>query len=707
MDQIIKSLTAMVALSIGVERIVEIVKGAANANQHLTKQGVEPTPGRDAIIQSFAFVVGAVLAGLIGPKHFLPIALGEGVPCVAAVIVIGAFASGGSGFWNQLLGIVLAVRQVRDETLAEVRKAAASVRPHPEDATAPSARADDGTRTRARAESFLALDELPPRPSVAGLLITRLRRAPGVVTPPSALTAEEIEVGLDLAGRPDSPLNRVDYEALPPVPQPRAGGTLNWSGDYHLEHSSVVNWMAAPGELEVLSHHVKAAATAGRTVRTVGTLHSTSDVLRTSPSTTLIQAVRPGSATLPLRNDSTTFIPFDGGALVRVRAAATIGTAARDLWRAGYAFTNQGGFSGQTVGGAMSCSTHGSGITLGPLSDSALAFDFLGASGQVTRIQAPAVDHALTERHFRDAYGAFAGDWISAEDAIQHARVSMGEFGVMHSVVARVDERYKLSETKTLADWELIQADLEGLHAQTRHLEIWIAPYAKVVTGRHRCVVVTRHQVSVEADDESAGYRDLASGRTSPQEQRTLAHHAYTWHPALIGAIVEGQLSQLPLEGRVAQPDAVFDIGDANQFSASSVEYVVPLEKAVELVDALLARIASNVDKWLTHSGWVSLRFVAGTRSTLSMFNGPGPFCTLELPLINGADPRHHAQVERTLRSYQAVALAHGARPHWAQSWWLKDNELQTLLTSYPGYAQWRGLQQRVGGEVFRTGRFP
>ena len=58
MDQLIKSLTAMVALSIGVERIVEIVKGAASAKQCLTKQGVEPTPGRDAIIQFFAFFVG-------------------------------------------------------------------------------------------------------------------------------------------------------------------------------------------------------------------------------------------------------------------------------------------------------------------------------------------------------------------------------------------------------------------------------------------------------------------------------------------------------------------------------------------------------------------------------------------------------------------------------------------------------------------------
>jgi hypothetical protein len=57
MDQLIRSLTAMVALSIGVERIVEIVKGAANANQDLTKQGAERTPGRNAI-KSFAVVAG-------------------------------------------------------------------------------------------------------------------------------------------------------------------------------------------------------------------------------------------------------------------------------------------------------------------------------------------------------------------------------------------------------------------------------------------------------------------------------------------------------------------------------------------------------------------------------------------------------------------------------------------------------------------------
>lgn len=103
------------AMSLSVERVVEIVKGMipslAQTNPDPQKENY-----RRAALQFIAVLVGTVIAivtqDLIQP--LLPkIFRTEGFIGLPGCIILGLLASGGSGFWNQCLTIVEEIRKTK------------------------------------------------------------------------------------------------------------------------------------------------------------------------------------------------------------------------------------------------------------------------------------------------------------------------------------------------------------------------------------------------------------------------------------------------------------------------------------------------------------------------------------------------------------------------------------------------------------------
>jgi hypothetical protein len=98
--------TTMVALSVGTERVVEILKGMISILR-----------GHDTWIRCVAALAGMGIAIAIGP-HSLLDALPDGgfdVPArYLGAAFLGLVASGGSAFWNHALDIIGAVKNVRE-----------------------------------------------------------------------------------------------------------------------------------------------------------------------------------------------------------------------------------------------------------------------------------------------------------------------------------------------------------------------------------------------------------------------------------------------------------------------------------------------------------------------------------------------------------------------------------------------------------------
>lgn len=106
-------LTSLVALSMAVERIIELLKGI------VPKLITHAWPGdweyvRCALLRALSAIAGYIIARE-GDMHFLNLSGQFGW------LLFGALSSGGSAFWNHLLDIVKAGK-IKDE--AEAKKAA-------------------------------------------------------------------------------------------------------------------------------------------------------------------------------------------------------------------------------------------------------------------------------------------------------------------------------------------------------------------------------------------------------------------------------------------------------------------------------------------------------------------------------------------------------------------------------------------------------
>jgi hypothetical protein len=121
LNQLSSFLAAMIALSIGVERIVEVLKSFLPWLRDDPSPQADPTGNKAAhrrgVLQLLATLVGAVVAYAIGPHSFLnalPADASQSVLCVGSVF-LGFMSSGGSGLWNHLLDIVGAVKSVKEK----------------------------------------------------------------------------------------------------------------------------------------------------------------------------------------------------------------------------------------------------------------------------------------------------------------------------------------------------------------------------------------------------------------------------------------------------------------------------------------------------------------------------------------------------------------------------------------------------------------
>ncbi|MFT3714033.1 MAG: hypothetical protein QM817_40750 [Archangium sp.] len=478
-------------------------------------------------------------------------------------------------------------------------------------------------------------------------------------------------------------------------------------------------------------------------VRVLGKRHSYSDVLaadysdRTPTLVLQIAEHSPPRVLLPVIGNEEVRLKADRSAVVRVDARATVRQVALALRAKDLELPNQGGFADQSIAGALSCSTHGSGFRHEPLSSMVVAFDFMGPDGRVRRIQAK--DLPLTEGDFRSNYSPeFSGTHHPSDELLHAARVSLGEFGVCVSLLLDVPRAYKLLENRRAMLWgeakrELIKAGgLAALASKFEHLEIWINPNRPErggaagadleaslagderhpIDGRH-CIVVDRTRCATGR--ENTPFKDPAEGQVEFQDGAA----ASAYDPVLAGCVaprLDTELDKLELTDRVGFPTDVFDIGKANQFWAVSGEYFFPEPDAVRMVEKYIRRIQDNFrDLGHAHPGWLSLRILAKTDSHLGLstpnLEYSGAWCSIELPLICGKARKVRdgclERIQRSLATYQALCQSEGGRFHWAQHWDRPADISKYVRNQFPLQGKWREAQLDFGGERFRHSVLP
>ena len=198
----------------------------------------------------------------------------------------------------------------------------------------------------------------------------------------------------------------------------------NWAGTECCEPSAIIRATSVEHVAEILSD----ATGRGVTVRPVGSGHSFAPLVPTDGILLDVSALS-GIQSI----DSVK-------AQARVGAGTRIAALGQPLWEAGLTLSNQGAIDAQTIAGAMSTSTHGSGLKLKSIAGSVVGAEVVTSAGELIRFD-------------------------SDDPRLAAVRASMGTLGVIVSLDLQLEAAFKLRES--LQFWPFAEV-LERWDAETR-----------------------------------------------------------------------------------------------------------------------------------------------------------------------------------------------------------------------------------------------
>ncbi|HRW10307.1 MAG TPA: FAD-binding protein, partial [Caldilineaceae bacterium] len=211
----------------------------------------------------------------------------------------------------------------------------------------------------------------------------------------------------------------------------------NWSGSV----MSAPRTVATPTAEADLVSIVQAAKRANRSIRVVGTGHSFVPLCATDDLLISLDGLQ---GLIAVDKDSHTATLWAGTKLHAV---------GDPLWEHGLALANMGDIDRQSLGGAISTGTHGTGPTLGNLATQVVGLRLLTTTGEL-------ITCSMTE-----------------EPAIfKAAQLSLGALGIVTQVTLRCLPAYELHERTWVAGFAECMAALDDHIAATRHFEFFWVP---------------------------------------------------------------------------------------------------------------------------------------------------------------------------------------------------------------------------------------
>jgi FAD/FMN-containing dehydrogenase len=281
--------------------------------------------------------------------------------------------------------------------------------------------------------------------------------------------------------------------------QPERKTWSNWADNQHFSVDEIAR-PASEGEVVEL---VQAAVRQGQPIGAAGSGHSFSPVVETSG---LLLDMRGVSGVLSTDSDTNQAV---------LLAGTTLNQLGSGLWERGLAIKNMGDVDVQTIAGAVSTGTHGSGRQWGSLSSTISALRLVTGAGEVLDIDA------------------------SQPDLLHAAQVSLGLLGVITRVTMDATPAYRLRESNRIQPLQEVLDSWEEAPSAYRHYSVFWAPtndsaslYDLPPIPPDHCYVKMLDEVAVDSEADRRQVTEGSVGeRTGPANliyPDTTSDHA-TW----------------------------------------------------------------------------------------------------------------------------------------------------------------------------------
>jgi L-gulonolactone oxidase len=420
-----------------------------------------------------------------------------------------------------------------------------------------------------------------------------------------------------------------------------SGGTgtwRNWGGNVTARPARE----AAPASVEELAAVIRRAAEDGLPVKAVGTGHSFTAIAATDGV-----LVRPHLLTGIRRIDreNMTVTVAAGTPLKRLNAA---------LAREGLSLTNMGDIMEQTVSGATSTGTHGTGRDSGSIAAQIRELELVTADGSVLTCSA---------RENPDVFAA--------------ARIGLGALGIVTAITFAVEPLFLLTAREEPMPLERVLAEFDELWAENEHFEFYWFPH----TGN----------TNTKRNNRSAGPEQPVPAARARFEDEFLSNGVFqvaNWIGRAVPATVPGiaRISSRALSARTYTdiPYKVFTSPRRVRFV--EMEYAVPraalvatLRELKALVDRSDLRVSFPVEVRTCPADDIALSTASGRDSAyvaIHMFRGT-PY-------------------QRYFTAAERIFTAHEGRPHWGK---VHTRDAEYLSRVYPRFGEFTALRDRLDPE--------
>lgn len=405
----------------------------------------------------------------------------------------------------------------------------------------------------------------------------------------------------------------------------------NWSGSVVCRPQEI----ATPGSIEELARVVGLHARDGRRMRVTGAGHSFTPLVRTD-DVMISMAKLQGITSIDEQTSTATVL---GG--TKLKALGD------DLLRRGLAQENLGDIDVQTITGAISTGTHGTGVRFGNLSTQVVALTLVTASGDLLELS--------PERE---------------PDLFKAAQVSLGALGVIASVTLRVVPAKRLRYQTRRERLQSVLDNLERYKQENSHFEFFWMPYTPW----------TQAKFTNETDEKPT------SANLWTEFNRVVMENGVFWglsESARLAPSLSRTVSAISAWG-IAPTTAVdyshklFATPRAVRFQ--EMEYNIPAENFVAVmheIQELIARRGYHV-----HFP-IECRFVKGDDIWLS------PAYQRDSAYL-AAHMYKGMRYEEYFHDVEEVYQRYGGRPHWGK---MHTLDALTLASRYPRWADFQRVR--------------
>ena len=412
----------------------------------------------------------------------------------------------------------------------------------------------------------------------------------------------------------------------------------NWGGTYSCSPTRI----QSPVSEEEIAAIVRGAAERGERVKVIGSGHSFTDIGCTDGC--LVKLDRYNQVLAVDRNKGT----------ITAQAGITILQLSAALAPFGLAMENMGDVGYQTISGAISTATHGTGEKLRNISSQVVGLSLVLADGGVLECSAD-----------------------QDPDAFKAAQVSLGALGVISTVTLRCVPAYNLRSVQqpTLVD-ELLDS-LDERCRENDHFEFFWWPH----TEWAQAITNTRTQDPPSESQRRAGFGAYVNDILIENHAFGLIQRAATvnrsWIPMLSGLTAK-TMTRKELTDR---SDKIFANERLVRFA--EMEYALPREHLVQAVRDIRAMIDRT---GLLISFPVEVRTVAADDIPLS------PAYGRETGYI-AVHVFNKFEYEPYFREVEAIMNGVGGRPHWGK---LHFQNAETLRPRYPLWDRFIAVRDRL-----------